>query len=152
MFSVMSVCLPVCLQGWRPHVTATHNAIGQSQVTWAPLHTCSNLFTWDPPIPYPGPSPHRRPVKICSRCSPYIHVSQVGGWPSTEKTSCCVMELYFQITIIYLTQNFPLLCFWCHGHLQIQFHFQQLYIISVSQTRTHGLLLKEKTTYFVRMG
>ena len=48
----MSVCLPVCLSAslspGSPHVIITHDTIGQSQVTWDPRPTCSNLFTWTP--------------------------------------------------------------------------------------------------------
>ena len=65
MFSVVSVCLST----GGTHVTTTHDAIGQSQMTWGPNgpvqpyllgtprplshadpQTCSNLFTWAPPI------------------------------------------------------------------------------------------------------
>ena len=36
MFSVLSVCHYICSQSSGPHVAATHDAIGQSQVTFDP--------------------------------------------------------------------------------------------------------------------
>ena len=70
MFSVESACHFVCSQE-GPSVTTTHDAIGQSEVTWdnPPPQTCSNLFTCGPP----------RPVQTCSLCSQTSVSKQVVG-------------------------------------------------------------------------
>ena len=69
MFSYTSVCQPVCLSTWGPHVTITHDALDltvqgsypqksdlgppalppASDIWWSSLETCSNLFIWGPP-------------------------------------------------------------------------------------------------------
>ena len=63
-----NIFIRVCLSLWERwgRVITTHDAIGQSQVTWGP-----------------PPYPHRelpRPVQSWSLCSQYIY-GHAGGWP-----------------------------------------------------------------------
>ena len=95
------VCLSFYSYGGNPHVTTANDAIGQSQVTWGPLSPYRNQ-----PCPYPCPlrSPHRHPLVLITQGPPPslyrdpIHVQtcslhildcrHVGGWHSTEMSSC----------------------------------------------------------------
>ena len=58
MFSVMSVCHSVCPQRVSPHVTITHDAIGQLQVTWdQPSDIFKPVHFGTTPIPATRPFP-----------------------------------------------------------------------------------------------
>ena len=95
MFSVVSVCLSFCSLGRGPHVTTTHDAIGQVQATWSQYPS--------PTLTIQGPSPGQIPpdmfkhVKLGphhTRTSlPVGNSWEAGGWLSTERHSCCIHDI-----------------------------------------------------------
>ena len=67
MFSVVYICQSVCSRGC-PHPTTTHDAIGQSQVTWGPP-SMFKVVDWGP-RPGPGPGPVHSPSQSPGPCQP----------------------------------------------------------------------------------